>query len=252
MKALMAAFAALALSGCAVVSKPLTDATLSQLKQGSTAVLFYDDIGEIKYLEDHYAVLAVTQDRSKGAYTGIWNSNAELSQLHAEQFAQLGLRTQSAYTLLSASYVHDNSTIDRTLYTLKPQEKSRTASSKLQPTRQGALTPQLRDALMAQDQDSLIWIAWTGLTLYMPTLGLSPRETISARYWVFDLKKNQILWHGQFDLMEMVSMGEMTGKEFLESNNLRGLKSQVSALNRTLYDPQKRGGKDVGTAMGLR
>jgi hypothetical protein len=251
MKFLMAAFAALALSGCAVVSKPLTGSTLAQLKQGSTAVLFYDDIGEIKYLEDHYVVIAVHQEESKGVYAGVWNSSAELSKLHVEQFAQLGLRTQSAYELLSASYVHDNSTVDRALYTLKPKEKSTKASRKPQATRQGALTPQLRDALMAQGQDSLIWIAWDGLTLYLPTLGVSPRQSISARYWVFDLKKNQMLWNGQFYVMEIISIEGMSGKEFLESNNLRGLKSAASALQRSLYEPQTRG-KDVGIAMGLR
>ena len=250
MKALMAFLVAFVLGGCASLPKPLTADVASKIKQGNTAVLFYDDMGEIKYLEDKYYVLGVAQVASNSAYGGIWSSNPELSQLHTEQFSKLGLKTQSAYALLSSSDIENNSAADRALYTFKPPEKS-----KVKPAAspgQAALTPQLRDALLAQGQDSLIWVAWSGFTLHLQTLGLPAVEKMNTCFWVFDLKENRLLWNGTFFTFENTSIGGRTGKEFLEANDLSGLKSEVAARMRDYYQPEKRKNNDVGLLMGLR
>jgi hypothetical protein len=249
----MGSLMALALGGRASTPQPLTADVVSKIKQGNTAVLFHDDIGEIKYLEDQCYILAVAQIASNVVYADVWSSNSELSQLHAEQFSNLGLKAQSAYTLLPSSHIEENSATDRARYTLKRPEKSNDKSAKSSAlVRPVALTPQLRDALLAQGQDSVIWVAWSGLTLHLQTFCLPAVEKMQAAFWIFDLQEDRLLWNGTFSTWEHTSVGDRTGKEFLESNNLSGLKSEVAARMRDYYDPVKRKNKDVGALTGFR
>lgn len=248
MKALLACLAALVLTGCASLPKPMTADVATQLKQGKTAVLFYDDIGQINYLEDKYFVLGVAQVASNSAYTGIWNGGPELSQVHAEQFGKLGLQAQSAYNLLPATVIEESTANERSVFTLKPPAKGQKKKTKAD----WQLSPQLRDALIAQGQDSLVWVSWSGFTLHLQTLGLPTVEKFSTSFWILDLKQNKVVWDGSFMTWENAELGERTGKEFLESDELKGLKRESAEKMRQYYSPTKRSNKDVGTLTGLR
>jgi hypothetical protein len=253
MKGLSIALTALLLLSACVAPKPLSQDMLTRLRQGSTAVLFYDDVGQVSYLEDTYYVLGVAQSAANSVYKGTWDSNRELSELHTAQLANLGLKTQSAYTLLSASMIDEFAAAERARarYTYYPDKKAKAARKK-EAAGAPALSTNLRDILLAQGQDSLVWIGWSGYSLHLRTLGLGPQETLDTRFWVIDLKENRVLGEAGLLTMESLSIGEKTGKEFLESDNLHGLKARVSQRMREYYEADTRKNKDVGTLLGLK
>jgi hypothetical protein len=250
MRVLMGCLLALLLTACAA-TKPMTSDVTQRLKQGKTAVLFYDDIGEIKYVEDKYLVLAVAQVASNSTYTGVWSPNAELSEQHAAGLNGMGLNAQSAYKSLPAAFIEENSAAERELYTLKPRDKSKPAP-KAPPAGSPAITPKLRDALLEKGHDSLVWVAWTGFQLHLMTLGLSPREEYSTGFWMFDLKSNQLLWNGTVLTMETTTVPDgKTGKEFIESSGLAGLKSESAARVKDNYRSDQLKFKNLGVLSGL-
>jgi hypothetical protein len=81
---------------------------------------------------------------------------------------------------------------------------------------------------------------------------LGPQETLDTRFWVIDLKENRVLGEAGLLTMESLSIGEKTGKEFLESDSLHGLKARVSQRMREYYEADTRKNKDVGTLLGLK
>jgi hypothetical protein len=251
-RGLSIALIALLLSACVSAPKPLSEDLLTRLKQGSTAVLFADDVGAISYLEDTYYVLGVSQSAANSVYKGTWDSNRDLSDLHTAEFANLGLKSQSAYSLLSASQIEEFTAAERAQarYTYYPDKKLKAA--KKDAAKDPALSPAFRDALLAQGQEWLVMIAWSGFSLHIKTLGLAPAEDLHTTFWVIDLKENRVLWGAGLLTIENVSLGEKTGKEFLESDDLRGLKSEVSTRMREYYQAEKRKSKDVGTLLGLK
>jgi hypothetical protein len=128
MRVLMGCVLALLLTACA--ARPMSPEVITQLKQGKNAVLFHDDIGEIRYIEDKYLVLGVAKVASSGTYTGVWDPNPDLSALHAEQLSGLGLQAQSAYQLLPAAFIEESISAERELYTARPRGTSRIRASK--------------------------------------------------------------------------------------------------------------------------
>jgi hypothetical protein len=250
MRALMGCLFALLLTACAA-NKPMTPDVTSRLKQGNTAVLFHDDIGEIKYVEDKYFVLGVAQVASNSTYSGLWNPNPELSRLHAEGLAGLGLKARSAYDLLSAAQIEQSIDAERELYTLKPRDKSK-PEAKAPSAGAPPISPKLRDALIEKGQDSLVWVAWSGFQLHLLTLGLQPREEYNTSFWFFDLRTNQLLWRGAVLTMETTSIPDgKTGKEFLESNSLAGLKAESAARVKDNYRADQGRFANLGVLSGL-
>jgi hypothetical protein len=242
MRIILGCLLVLLLSGCITARQPLSPEVATRVKQGHTAVYFNDDIGEIDYLDDKYLVLGVSTEGSRGTYQDIWDSSPELSQLHAEQFDRLGLKAQSLYHLMSAADIQRDLAADRDIYTL---------SGKNPNPRQTQLSDELRNALLAQGQATLIWIAWTGLTLHIQALGLPTKEQIVTRFWAFDVKENRLLWSGQFLTFHVVSLEGHTAKEFMEADNLSRFKSEVEDRMREYYEHDKYGNRAVGSLSGL-
>jgi hypothetical protein len=250
MRAPIGCLFALLLTACAA-SKPMTPDVTSRLKQGNTAVLFHDDISEIKYVGDQYFVLGVAQVASNATYSGLWNPNPELSRLHAEGLAGLGLKAQSAYDLLSAAQIEQSITAERELYTLKPRDESKPEAEAPSPDAP-PISPKLRDALIDKGQDTLVWVAWSGFQLHLQTLGLPPREEYTTGFWFFDLRTNQLLWRGAVLTNEKTSIPDgKTGKEFLESNGLAGLKAESAARVKDSYRADQAKFANLGVLSGL-
>jgi hypothetical protein len=240
----------LLLTACAPFH-PMTSDVSSRIKQGKTAVLFYDDIGEIKYVEDKYLVLAVTQVASNSTYQGLWSPNADLSEAHAAGFKTLGLDAQSAYTLLTPAFIEENTAAERELYTLKPRDKSKPAPA---PPAKGApaVSPKLRAALLEKGQDALVWVAWSGFQLHLMTLGLAPREEYTTGFWLFDLKKNELVWSSNVLTMEKTTVPSgKTGKEFIETDGLAGLKAESVARAKDNYRSDRLKYANLGVLSGL-
>jgi hypothetical protein len=250
LRTLMGCVLALLLTACGA-HKPLKPDVASRVKQGKMAVLFYDDVGEIKYTEDKYLVLAVAQVASNSTYAGFWSPNPELSEAHAAGLNSLGLNAQSAYTLLPAAFIEENTAAERELYTLKRRDKSKPEPK---PPAAGtpALTPKLREALLEKGQDTLVWVTWSGFNLHLLTLGLAPREEYATGFWMFDLKSNQLLWNGLVSTFDSTTIPDgQTGKEFLESNGLAGLKAESAARIKDYYRPGQTNFKSFAVQSGL-
>jgi len=100
--------------------------------------------------------------------------------------------------------------------------------------------------------DSLAWVAWSGFTLHLRTLGLSPQEEYTTGFWIFDLKSNELLWNGVVSTWDPVTIPEgQTGKEFIESNGLAGLKAESAARVRDHYRSDQVNFKSFGIQSGF-
>lgn len=231
----------LMLSGCATVPK-LSASDADRVKSGKTAILFVDDVEQINYLQDKYYVLAVTQEGSTSVYKGIWNSSKELSAVHADEFSKLGLKATSAYDLLVEEDLARLTQHDRQRYTIRAAQPDNGAASA------DAVASELRQALLDKGQDYLIWSSWSGYTLHIQTLGLPANQQFLCRYWIFDLRGNKFLGGGDQMWLQKLDLAGATGKDFLEKDNLAGLRSEVEKLIRTRFESpaNARTGKVLG------
>ena len=93
-------------SGCSTISPPVTMEVANQLSEGRTAIAFYDSNKRINYLEDIYLVLAVAQTASSSSYNGVWDNSKEITKLHKEELAKLGLKTFSIYDVFSENEIN--------------------------------------------------------------------------------------------------------------------------------------------------
>lgn len=211
------------------------------MKTGKTTVLFQDEAQQINYLQDKYYVLAVTQEGSTSLYKGIWNSNKDLSALHADELAKLGLRAHSAYELFSEKDV---------ARMLQEETELRLAQPKGTPAADQTISPLLRQSLLDKGQDYLIWATWSGYTLHIQTLGLPPNEQFLLVYRVFDVKKNKLLGGGTTYYLHNVNLEGQTGKDFLEKDNLAGLRSQVESHIRERFTAPPNA--SIGKILGLQ
>jgi len=246
----------LMLSGCATLPH-LSSSDADRVKNGKSVVLFVDDAQQINYLQDKYYVLAVTQEGSTSVYKGIWDSGKDLSALNADEFSKLGLKTRSAYELFSGQDIERLLQEQRDRSTTQPQQQPAGSSGPAQASVSHAaaaadqtITPQLRQALLDKGQDYLIWATWSGYTLHIQTLGLPPNEQFVLVYRIFDVKKNQLLGGGTSGYLHSVDLEGQTGKDFLEKNNLAGLRSQVEKHIRERFaDPPR---ATIGKVLGLQ
>jgi hypothetical protein len=262
---LTAVWLLLVLAGCATLP-PMSASDADRMKTGKTTVLFDDEIQQINYLQDKYYVLAVTQEGSTSVYKGIWNSNKDLSALHVDELSKLGLRARSAYELFSEQDVERMLQEDRDLRlvqpkgtpvststsgnTDKPARSSGLVSANMPVSAEQTISPLLRQSLLDKGQEYLIWATWTGYTLHIQTLGLPPNEQFLLVYRVFDVKKNKLLGGGQTYYLHNVNLEGQTGKDFLEKDNLAGLRSQVEKHIRERFtDPPK---ASIGKILGLQ
>jgi len=210
------------LTGCAATLPKVSASDGARVKQGKSAVLFLDDVEQINYLQDKYYVLAVTQEGSNSVYRGLWDSSKQLSSISAEELAKIGIPSTSVYDLLAGPEVTRLTEADKTRFTFMPR-----APGTGKAPRVTSVSPELRQALLDKGQKHLIWVSWTGYQLHIMTLGLAPTEQFLLRFWVVDLEQNKFLGGGDVRWFAKLDLGEQTGKEFLEANDLAGLKAQV-------------------------
>jgi len=211
------------LSAC--VTPPMSPESARTLKSGKSAVAFYDVTERINYIEDVYLVLGVAQVASESVYSGIWNSNKDLSAMHAEELAKIGVRVRSVYDALSEAEISGFTAMQKELYALNTSGQDTSAIQ---------LKPLHRDLLLQKGFDYLFWLNWSGYTLHIKTLGLPSLETSNTEYWIFDLKKNSLLWHGTIRATDRLRI-KGKGKVFLEKDDLSGLKTEVTKLTKEIY-----------------
>ena len=232
------------LSGCASVPPMPTDAA-GNIKNSKSVVSFFDVTERINYIEDVYLVLGVAQVTSNSVYSGIWNSNKDLSAVHSEELSKIGVRASSLYDVLSDKEISEITAIQKEMLTLNSPGVDK---SELK------LNPRYRDILLNKGFNHLFWLTWSGYTLHIKTLGLPTRGSFGTTYWIFDLNSNKLIWSGSFYTTEKVLIVGVTGKEFIEKGNLAGLKSEVTRMTKERYkkisiDGQNR--KSIGQRIGL-
>jgi hypothetical protein len=196
---------------------------MDAVRAGNTAVMFTDGVQQINYLEDHWLVVGFAQTATNSVYRGFWDSNAELSTVFAQEYALKGLRSQSVYDVLGKSDV------DRILNAI-PVSAIPGGTADKNGARENALPLDVQEELLEKHQDYLIWLIWSGLTLHLEALGLPPREIYHVNYKLIDVRANKVLGIGGCGKMESVSLNGKSGKDFLESDNLAGLKSELRRL----------------------
>jgi len=253
MSRLLTAFGLLLiLTGCATIPH-LTASDADRVKSGKSVVLFVDNAQQINYLQDKYYVLAVTQEGSTSLYKGIWDSGKDLSALHADEFSKLGLKTRSAYELFSEQDIaHLTQAEDRPALQQPggsgPLAALASAGSAANPGQ--AISPELRQALLDKGQDYLIWASWSGYTLHIKTLGFPPDEQFVLVYRVFDVRNDKLLGGGSSMYLHRVDLEGQTGKDFLEKNNLAGLRAQVEKHIRERFTAPPNA--TIGRILGLQ
>jgi hypothetical protein len=235
-------------TGCASVA-PIKPESAAAVRNGATAVVFYDAREQINYIEDKYFVLGVAQVASNSAYRGLWDSNRELSALHADELRKTGLKARSIYDILSEAEITEAAASIKVMY-----EDLYAAIRDKKP-----LTPSVpavvSEMLLANGYDHLMCINWSGYTLHLQALGLPPLSKMVTGYTFFNLhEKENPIWDGSISTSERTTVEGDSGKIFLESNDLLGLRKEVGRLYRIGYGTQTPDGKvkkSVGQLIGL-
>lgn len=237
----------LILSGCASLqSPPMKAGDIKTVKSGKTAVMFYDPIGKITYLEDSYRVLAIFTNTTEASYKGFWDMDKYMSKLHSNNLRKLGINAESIYKRFNAKEISYLNKKQKNMYKRWNEYlydgDAKKINSKL-------VDADLRKRLIRKGYSYLVWIPHRGYSLHMRTLGLAPLEQLFMSYSLHDLKKDKVLWKGGFNTYTTLDLKGKTAKDYLERNSLKGYKSRVNTLTRSLYEGKHNG--TVGVALGL-
>jgi hypothetical protein len=236
------------LAGCSTVQPPIKSDSTTQFKREKTAVAFFDPIGSIHYTEDVYLALIIAQVSSDSDYSEIWDSDSALSKIHANELSKIGLNTTPVHGEI-------DSPISKEVW-LSQKAQVKAYYSTDQNSEQGpGITSEFKSALRSKGFANLILVSWSGFNLRIPTLGVQPYEFTNHSFWVFDLQKEKPIWSGTLRALEKVDLPQKTGKAFLESNDLAGLKREAEHLARQRYEGQWADGKkakSVGVYMGFQ
>jgi hypothetical protein len=233
---------ALLLSACATSLQPMSPKSISEVKNGKSVVALYDGVEQISFIEDKYFVLGVAQVASSSVYRGFWDSNKDISALHAAELSKIGIRSQSLYDVISEvqkpEFVAMQNDMNTQLQTTTKStgEKSTENKSELSLV----LNPKMREQLLEKGFDYLIWMNWSGYVLHIKALGLPTYENFRTTYWIHDLKQNKSIWSGDIPFGGKVKIEGESAKAFLEKNNLAGLKREVERMIKEKYDVRLR------------
>jgi hypothetical protein len=252
------AFIVLLISGCTVA--PISSTHSESIKNEKTAVVFNDMHKLINYVEDHYWVLGVSQTSSQSKYEGIWDSNFELEILHSEKFNTLGLKADAITQLLNQELLEalkarqiQVAKIDR-LSSGKQGPILRELSQRIKKDPIVVIPTEILDELKILQYRYMIWIDAAPLLVHIQTLGLPTLTLQNLEYKIFDLESHKMIWESKVGLVERLERDGKTGKEVLESNNLQGLKEQISFLHSERYKIRTGkglGNKSIGQHIGL-
>lgn len=244
-------------TACATITPPLTDDKTKNLRNGKSVVIFSDPNHQINYLEDIYMVLAVSQEASTSSYNGIWNSEKDLAAIHTEELSKIGLDVTSIHDSMSSTDITEFKPLLDELDSLsKSQSSGGFGFNKSGDTENGVhkkINNKLRLKLKEKGYDYLFWISSPGLTLHLKALGLPPWQYFNHTYRVYDLSRNELVWGSPLGILytdvEKIPEGQ-TGKQFLESNNLAGLKRDTKKIIREYYNMKDKS-KRISYLIGL-
>jgi len=243
------------LSACATMQPPLSGEPANSLKSGKAVVAFFDGVEQIKYSRDIYLVLAVAKEASYSTYSGLWNSNADVSGIHTTELSKIGIQAKSLYEALSPEEIAEIQPILKTMDVSSRMKASNNSNELASEKTAPHLKQKLKDMLLSKGFDYLFFITWSGYNLDVPALGISPRETLDTTYSIYDLNRDSLLWNGSVRAFEQVDLGEATAKEYIEKNDLSGLKKEVGRMISEKYKIRTDHGinsTSVGQYIGLQ
>lgn len=227
------------LSGCVSSLMPMTKQEADNLRQGTTAVAFFDKSLKINYVEDVYRVLAITQNGSSSSYRGIWNSDAMITDAHVKGFRGYGVNAKSAFKILNK----------KDIMTLQRDKQAIFTGSHAAEGVTHKLNKDVRSILLKKKIENLVLFDWHGFTLHIKTLGLSPQEKFHFNFKIFNVPSGKMVWQGYASSLETVDIGNKGGKAYLERRDLANLKSDIKRMINNRYTAKS---GSIGQLIGLQ
>jgi hypothetical protein len=223
MRLVVAICCGLVLAGCATEADVVMPGNLrTEMRQQSTAVVFTDDVREVRFTWGRFNTPGLNRPDSFLPYDGELNIDPILSAVHAEELGKLGIHTTSVYDLL------EGSTVER--LTL-PGRENRSKNYEMTPF----VSPDLATALINKGQRYLLWVTWSGLRYFHTVLSTTPVEQISSSYWLFDLQARSLLWSGSLVDIRDSDFKNSEAKARLEDGHFAGLERLVENRYRLAY-----------------
>jgi hypothetical protein len=153
------------------------------IQQQAVAVLFTDDVGEIRYISGRFNTTGVNRPDHAVGYDDVWDAGPTITAVHSQELAKLGIRAKSVYEMLEPGEIGHLTT---------PGRENRAKNYENVPL----VTSELAQELHRKGQRYLLWVTWSGLQYFHTVLPTVPVEQISSSYWLFDLDTQSLLWSG--------------------------------------------------------
>jgi len=236
---LLAIVGLLSLTACVGTIQPMTKQQADTLRQGTTAIAFFDKSKKINYLEDVYRVLAITQNGSSSSYKGVWDSNTMITDAHVKGFRGYGVNAKSAFKVLGKNDLVKIEADNKRIFTGAHAAEGVTHK----------LDASVRKALLKNKIENLILFDWHGFTLHIKTLGLDAQEKFHFNFKIFNVPSGKMLFQGFTNSLETVDLGKQSGKAYLERKGLANLKADIKRMINNRYTVSK---GSIGHVIGLK
>jgi hypothetical protein len=223
MKWLWGALSAAVLASCATEdSVIMPDRLRAAMRQQATAVLFTDDVGEIRYVWGRFNTPGLNRTDRSVRYGDDWDAGPVITAVHSEELARLGFQAKSIYGILANRDVSNLTA---------PGHEDRAKNYEYTPL----VTPEFAEPLIQRGQRYLFWVTWSGLQYFHPTLPTTPVEQISSSYWLFDLNTRSLVWSGGLADIRDSSFKYADAAAQLEGDQFAGFKRLVESRYRLAY-----------------
>lgn len=227
MKWLLGAIGVALLGGCATEESIVMPETFrSAMRQQPTAVLFTDDVGEIRYIWGRHNTVGANRPDRTAPYQDQWDAGPAITAVHAQELTKLGFQTKSIYEVLTARDASDFTSTGR-------EQRARNYENV------PILTRELRDALLSRGERYLFWVTWSGLEYFHVVLPLTPEELIASSYWLFDLNTGSLVWSGGLWDLRDSNFKYAAAPAQLEADHFAGLAQLVEHRYRLAYRPEE-------------
>jgi hypothetical protein len=205
------------------------------IQQQAVAVLFTDDVGEIRYISGRFNTTGVNRPDHAVGYDDVWDAGPTITAVHSQELAKLGIRAKSVYEMLEPGEIGHLTT---------PGRENRAKNYENVPL----VTSELAQELHRKGQRYLLWVTWSGLQYFHTVLPTVPVEQISSSYWLFDLDTQSLLWSGGLADIRDSGFKYSDVSIQLEGGEFRGFKRLVEDRYRLAYRP---GDDSVPWLLGL-
>jgi len=229
----------LTLTACVGANKPMTKQQIDTLRQGTTAIAFFDKSEKIRYIEDVYRVLAITQNGSSSSYKGVWNSNTMITDAHVKGFRGYGVHSKSIFKVLGKNDLKNLKADKKRIFTGTHAAEGVTHK----------LSENVRRALLKKKIENLVLFDWHGFTLHIKTLGLDAQQKFHFNFKIFNVPSGKMLHQGYSSSLETVDLGKQSGKAYLERKGLANLKADIKRMINNRYTVSK---GSIGHMIGLK